>query len=477
MFLKLKAMKTLFDNLFFAVLVLGLMSCSATRQAGVSYETDDIYFSSSDRAEEQFNQSQNNQRVAEENYTSPSENDEYYTPAEDRPQTESYTDQNGNVTNNYYGDYYESNSGYDDYYDYAYSSRIRRFHRPVATFSYYDPFYTNSYWYDYNPYNYGSSIYLGYNWWTPNVSVGFGWGWGNTYYDNCWGGWGGYGYSWPRYRNYGYAGWGGGYWNGGYNRGYNHGYWNGYRDGRFASNYFNSYDNNSYFYGKRSATTSNGVRRGTVGDTYQRALGERAYKASTNDRLERVNKTRSNAKKAEYGTINSERRAVRSTPAKVGDTRTIDRDRYGKTTTPTRRTESTYTKPVPRENVEMKQYGTRRPSTNTKYTQSSEKANKIKRPSTYDNSVIGTPERRSSNYNNVKSVSPSKSPRTPRRSVKSYSTPSKTTPSKSGSYSSPSRSTRSYSSPSRSSGSYSSPSRSVSPSRPASPSPSRRSPR
>ena len=57
------------------------------------------------------------------------------------------------ITNNYYDD--------DDYYDYAYSSRIRRFHTSVGCgYGYYNDYYTNSYWYDYNPWSYGVSIYL-----------------------------------------------------------------------------------------------------------------------------------------------------------------------------------------------------------------------------------------------------------------------------------------------------------------------------
>ena len=60
------------------------------------------------------------------------------------------------ITNNYYDE--------DDYYDYYYTSRIRRFHRDLyCGWGYYDPFYTNLYWYDYNPYNWGVSIYMGYN--------------------------------------------------------------------------------------------------------------------------------------------------------------------------------------------------------------------------------------------------------------------------------------------------------------------------
>ena len=53
--------------------------------------------------------------------------------------------------NNYYGDYYESEDPYNSYY----SSRIRRFHRPMFGYSYYGGLYTNNYWYNrYDPFYY-----------------------------------------------------------------------------------------------------------------------------------------------------------------------------------------------------------------------------------------------------------------------------------------------------------------------------------
>ena len=89
----------------------------------------------------------------------------------------------------------------DDYYDYAYSSRIRRFHTDVyAGWGYYDPYFTNLYWYDYAPASWGISIYLGYNWWWPNYYYR------PYYYDpfwyNC-----GFNYGWGWYRPYPYYVW------------------------------------------------------------------------------------------------------------------------------------------------------------------------------------------------------------------------------------------------------------------------------
>lgn len=166
------------------------------------------------------------------------------------------------IANNPY--YQDAPYSADDYYDYAYSARINRFHNPIGA-GYYDNFYTNNYSYSQNPMMYGTSIYSGYGCGMPSTYFGVGstWGYGNSYYYDpfysYWGGnaWGGYGY------NYGYNGfWGNNnpyyspwsynpyysnsYWNG-YNNGYNNGYWNGYNNGynNGSWTYLNSYDNNS----------------------------------------------------------------------------------------------------------------------------------------------------------------------------------------------------------------------------------------
>ncbi len=52
------------------------------------------------------------------------------------------------------------NNYYDDY-DYYYSSRINRFHRSYNLFNYYSPVFTDTYWYTYQPYSWGLSIYGG----------------------------------------------------------------------------------------------------------------------------------------------------------------------------------------------------------------------------------------------------------------------------------------------------------------------------
>ena len=80
------------------------------------------------------------------------------------------------VVNNYQGDY-----------DYYYSSRINRFHRSYSAFNYYAPVFTETYWYNYQPFSWGISIYggggfgIGYSYNFPVYSYGYGYynGWYN----------------------------------------------------------------------------------------------------------------------------------------------------------------------------------------------------------------------------------------------------------------------------------------------------------
>ena len=68
-------------------------------------------------------------------------------------------DEGSTIINNYYEE--------DDDYNFYYSSRIRRFHRPSNSYGYYGNYYTNSYWYTGNPYHCGSSIYYSNGWNSP----------------------------------------------------------------------------------------------------------------------------------------------------------------------------------------------------------------------------------------------------------------------------------------------------------------------
>ena len=70
------------------------------------------------------------------------------------------------IADNYYSEYDVA----DDYYDYSFSSRIRRFHRPMYYSNYYGGLYTDYYWYNNDPFYCGTSIYYGYNWNSPYYS-------------------------------------------------------------------------------------------------------------------------------------------------------------------------------------------------------------------------------------------------------------------------------------------------------------------
>ena len=291
-------MKTL--SYLFIVLATIVSSCSSTNQA-VKNTSDDVYYSSKDaKAEREAKKAEAEKQAAaaqaapaqsaaktstdgytqttntSENNTSQS-SDDYYDP---NAKTSSTTTSGGNtyVTNNY-NDSYDA----DDYYDYQYSSRIRRFHSPSTYWGYYDPFYTNTYFYNYTPSCYGTSIYMGYNFWSPSYTTviyntGFVWG-------NSWGGYSNYGYGYNNLWNdpwaYGYYnpysyGYGYGGYNHGYNNGYANGYWDGYHNGAYNSPYYyyNSYEKKNTYYGPRNATASNGHRGSdvpaTFGDHFER---------------------------------------------------------------------------------------------------------------------------------------------------------------------------------------------------------------
>ena len=122
---------------------------------------------------------------------------------------------------NYYSEYYDA----DDYYDFSYSSRIRRFHRPMWYSGYYGGIYTDYYWYYNDPFYCGSSIYFGYNW--------------RSHY---------YPYS-PYYHNYYYTT----YYGGNHHNGYHHHHYSHYPT---TYNYTNNLDNNSYSYGHRGSLSS-----------------------------------------------------------------------------------------------------------------------------------------------------------------------------------------------------------------------------
>ena len=181
------AMKTFAT--FCVLSVLLLTACSTTYQAGVY---DDVYYSSKDKPvpnnmpaaqpAQQNTQAYDNTPATNPTYQESQVSSQNYSQSNNQASNydngngqydnqgssanQQYTDPNGanNVTNNYYG--YDS----DDYYDYGYSARLRRFHSHNYFDNYYHDYYTNAYWYDNDPFYWGSSIYLGYNWMNPMYS-------------------------------------------------------------------------------------------------------------------------------------------------------------------------------------------------------------------------------------------------------------------------------------------------------------------
>jgi len=188
------------------------------------------------------------------------QDDLYYDPATDTKPAPTY-EENYDEPNNVTRRYDEDDQYYDeDDYAYEYSSRIRRFHRPVQAIDYYDPLFVDLYHYDpfFLP---GASIYTyGFNdywtwrrwqrWqrWNSWNSFSFGWGW-NSWGYNSWG------WNTPYY-----GGWNA--WNNpcGWNNYYYDPYWtwNGYNP-----YYGNGWANNNYYY-----NNNNGGNGGYQPQTY-----------------------------------------------------------------------------------------------------------------------------------------------------------------------------------------------------------------
>ena len=153
---KIRIMKTLV-TLSAAIIFLG--SCTSMQQTA-STTSDDVYASSKDQLAKKETVSDNKTTA-----TAPekkSSNPEQFSSQEERQpnSTAVEQDEKGNtyVTNKYY----DSDFNSDDYYDYEYATRMRRFYHPVSNYGYYDNYYTNSYWYNGNPACWGLSVYLGY---------------------------------------------------------------------------------------------------------------------------------------------------------------------------------------------------------------------------------------------------------------------------------------------------------------------------
>jgi len=199
--------------------------------------------------------------------------DIYFDPSQDKPAQTVATNYAG--SNQLYAEdieeYYDNDyqEGYDDY-DYYYTARIRRFHRPMYGFNYFDPFYSDMWYYDpsmvrmapgvtllihNNPWSYNrfrSLNYWNYRSWmnSPNLfwhDYGYGaFGYGRNYgFVSPYGGfgWGGRNL-WNPYSGWGFGSFGGFYptWGGG----------NTY----IQNNQINIVDNSRTYFGRRGNTSN-----------------------------------------------------------------------------------------------------------------------------------------------------------------------------------------------------------------------------
>ncbi len=126
---------------FSLILTICLVSISWSIQA----QYDDVYYGSGFRKKSKPVKTSSYDAYVSNN---PSSDDEYYPGDQE------------------YEDYDESGNNLNEY-DYAYTHRIRRFHRPLAGRSFYDPFYLDPW--NYDPYYYSSD----FGFITPQLGIGF----------------------------------------------------------------------------------------------------------------------------------------------------------------------------------------------------------------------------------------------------------------------------------------------------------------
>ncbi|MDF7812721.1 hypothetical protein [Hymenobacter sp. YC55] len=265
-------MKNLLPSLLPALALLTLGGCAGTSALSTT-ENDGVYYSSQDRTTQNATASVANTAPA----TEAESGDEISNPdyAADGRQSSTVT---------------ESTEYYDD--DYAYSSRIRRFHQPYYRgfgYGYNDFVYADPFWYGGSPY-YGSAFYdpfyspYGYGYGGlgsyVNINIGFGrpWGWGY----NPWR----YGRGYSLFDNYYGYGYGGGY-------GYGYGGYGGYNNYYNVNNYYGTGVGSSrnVRYGARNGRSAEAgtagrtsVGTGNVTGSRSRAISEGGVAAPTGGR-------------------------------------------------------------------------------------------------------------------------------------------------------------------------------------------------
>lgn len=474
----------------FIISILFLSACSTTYYSSIPY--DDVYYNG--QAQVANNQVDNSQYSEAEVYEGEYESE--YLEGEQEGYQDEYE----------YPSYYND---FDAYYNYLFSARLRRFHRPYYSFGYYNNYFTNMYWYELNPYVWGSSIYLNTGWMLP-YEYG---GWSGNFYAGLSWGFGGYGMGWPYYNHgwpYGYGHYnyyGMGY--GMYSPFYGYGYYNPFH---YHDYYYNSRDSYSQYYRHRPNRGRNYNRPNgqlnTFGEMYEKRYyasrddrnSNNAQRRSTRDAKSFTNKTLSvgtptNGRNRSNTTIanGSASGAFSGTPysrlnnasgnasiqkntanqraksyAKPQDSRKSTAVNSSRRNLQKTRSVKTYKKPILKygkpnatrstnnRNSNTKQFNSRQDYSNPGRRVSTTSSNRTRSSNSTMKSlkrIISTPTRSSRSYtspsrSNSKPISVSRS-----SGKRSFSTPSRSSSRKS--FSSPSRSSRSISSSSRSSSSVS----------------------
>jgi len=283
-------MKTLLNFAGLILLIVGTTCTSSRSQAQI--EADDRYYSLADARKEQRQMKKLASSTPSRGgalKSAPTYNDTDQEPEVDNRDYQQFQDNNSsgigsnnqNSGRNFNNNGRDMDSYYDmdDYYDYMYSSRIRRFHRNQMRFGYYDPFFTNMFWYNHDPFMFGTSIHSTYGFFNPFVpwgwntmgmgmgmgmgpGFGFGWnsftgwnmnlGWGNPWmFNNPWR-WNTWGYN-PMmspfaYNPWMFNSWGMGMGMNAFNAGFNQGLYTGLLMNSMNNSnsvYYNSFDNNT----------------------------------------------------------------------------------------------------------------------------------------------------------------------------------------------------------------------------------------
>ncbi|MDB9775243.1 hypothetical protein OAB47_03315 [Vicingaceae bacterium] len=148
-----------------------LSACTSSYQSSTTLSRfDDIYYSPTDIPRIPAPSAAETEAIANDGYT------DDYALEEPLPLDENTVNRNNQDFN------------MDDYYDYEYTARLRRFHGPTVGvgmgMGYYDPFFVDPFFYNRNPMFIGGSIYDPFFSPMGGWNVGFGynpWGWNNGF--------------------------------------------------------------------------------------------------------------------------------------------------------------------------------------------------------------------------------------------------------------------------------------------------------